>query len=364
VSPSKAVVLVGEPRASGWLPGGPNQGGFDGQSANVSSAPALAQVANRPLFVHALDWLHASGVKEVMIVASKKYKSVLRSVIGGGERWRFEASWLDELPTERLRESLGRLAAFVEDEPFVLHFADSLAKQGLAELLGGRTPAANEALLVVQPCSRSKRDDRVIDLRTRLPGRLGLRNGAPAGVAVLGSRMTAAGAALDDAPEPALELLAERVRELGGTLETRAAGDWWRFRSGTRALLEGNRFALEGQRPDFDAAQLVDSDIQGAVVAHPSARITSSVVRGPAVVGAGARLDHAYVGPYSSVGDDVTIEGAELENSIILPGASISHLGRRLEASVVGAKARVFRDFRLPSALRLTIGEGAEISLA
>jgi glucose-1-phosphate thymidylyltransferase len=59
----------------------------------------------------------------------------------------------------------------------------------------------------------------------------------------------------------------------------------------------------------------------------------------------------------------VDIEGAEIEHSVVLSGASISHLGGRLEASVIGPKSRVFRDFRLPRALRLTVGEGAEVSL-
>ena len=56
--------------------------------------------------------------------------------------------------------------------------------------------------------------------------------------------------------------------------------------------------------------------------------------------------------------------GAEGSSFSGLAGASISHLGARLEASVVGADAKIFRDFRLPRALRLQVGEGANVSLA
>ena len=42
----------------------------------------------------------------------------------------------------------------------------------------------------------------------------------------------------------------------------------------------------------------------------------------------------------------------------------IEHLGGRLEASVVGRGARVYRDFALPRAYRLRVGDGNEISLA
>ena len=72
----------------------------------------------------------------------------------------------------------------------------------------------------------------------------------------------------------------------------------------------------------------------------------------------------SYIGPYTSIGADVRIEGAEVERSIILPGASIMHIGGRLVGSVVGRDARVFRDFSLPRALRLNVGDGGEVSCA
>jgi hypothetical protein len=39
------------------------------------------------------------------------------------------------------------------------------------------------------------------------------------------------------------------------------------------------------------------------------------------------------------------------------------HVGGRLVASVVGRDARVFRDFSLPRALRLRVGDGTEVAL-
>jgi glucose-1-phosphate thymidylyltransferase len=158
-------------------------------------------------------------------------------------------------------------------------------------------------------------------------------------------------------------VLAERINQLGGNVRPRRVTAWWRFTRGAEAVLEGNRFALESLREVPPRGELIDSRIQGAVSIHPTVRLESSIVRGPAVIGAGVRLRDAYVGPYTSIGNDVVIEGAEVEHSIVMPEASIRHLGGRLEASVVGASARVCRDFRLPRALRLSVGRGAEVSL-
>lgn len=149
----------------------------------------------------------------------------------------------------------------------------------------------------------------------------------------------------------------------GGHVTLRQVKDWWRYRRSPDALLEGNRFALEGLKGSPVEAPLLDSRIEGAVSIDPSARLESSIVRGPAIIGARVSLRNAYVGPYTSIGDDVLVEGAEIEHSIIMPGASISHLGGRLQASVVGCNAKVFRDFSLPRGLRLNLGDGAEVCL-
>ena len=87
-------------------------------------------------------------------------------------------------------------------------------------------------------------------------------------------------------------------------------------------------------------------------------------MRGPAVIGRGARITDAYVGPYTAIGDDVVIEGAEIEHSIVLEGAQLRSVGTRIESSVIGQNARVARTFTRPSFLRLALGAGGEILLS
>jgi glucose-1-phosphate thymidylyltransferase len=330
----------------------------------LAQAPSAVPVANRALLCHALDWLAQAGVRDAAVIVPQELAGRARDAVAGGA-FRLRVSWVDQLPGEPLGQVLGDLTGFLDGEAFVLHLADSLAKQSLRSLTAGGADCDTEALLVVNE-SRGLELAQVVQLRAAVGGGPArprpLRNDS-AGVAVLGPGALDGAAGLDLDPEDAVETLVERVRLRGGRVGTCSVTDWWRFRGGTEALLEGNRFALEGRCADYDRSQLVDSKIQGAVILHPEARIKSSVVRGPAIIGARSRLRDAYVGPYTSIGDDVVVEGAEIEHSVVLPGASITHLGGRLEASVIGAKSRVFRDFRLPRALRLTVGEGAEVCL-
>jgi glucose-1-phosphate thymidylyltransferase len=355
---SKAVVL-----AQARTPG-------HGHSTQISPAttlpPApLLPVANRALLRHALEWLAEAGVREAAVVVPQELAGEAReaaAAVGGIPSVR----WVEQNPVEPLGSVLGDLTGFLDDEPFVLHMSDSLAKQSLCSLLVGRARCDTEALLVVDESSEAELAQ-VVQLRAAAgggPARLRPLRNASAGVAVLSARAVKAAADLDLDPEHVAEALSERLEQRGGRIGTCGVTAWWRFRGGTDALLEGNRFALDGARADYDRSQVAGSRIQGAVMVHPEARIRSSVVRGPAIIGARACLRDAYVGSYTSIGEDVVIEGAEIEHSVILPGASISHLGGRLEESVVGPNSRVFRDFRLPRAMRLTVGEGAEVCLA
>jgi len=236
-----------------------------------------------------------------------------------------------------------------------------VAKQSLGSLLEG---SGSEDALLMEHDPSADSLGQVVDLHAIGNGARRRLAGQGAGVAVLGADAVEAALSLEIPSDFVAETLAEAIGDRGRRVRTQWVSNWWRFRGGgADSLLEGNRFALEGQSADFAGAELIDSKIQGPVIVHPLARIESSIVRGPAVIGARAHLCDAYVGPYTSIGDDVRIEGAEIEHSVILAGASISHLGGRLEASVVGPKSKVFRDFRLPRAMRLTLGEGAEVSL-
>jgi glucose-1-phosphate thymidylyltransferase len=154
-----------------------------------------------------------------------------------------------------------------------------------------------------------------------------------------------------------------RVREGAARIERRSAGGW-RCSGSAEDLLIGNRFVLGHMGITSRREAGPDSPLGAGVLIDPTARVESSVLRGPSVIGPGARVVDCYVGPYSSIGPGVHAEGSEIEDSIILSGATITNLGRRLEASIVGRGAHLSRDFTLPSVLRMRVGERAEVALA
>ena len=82
-----------------------------------------------------------------------------------------------------------------------------------------------------------------------------------------------------------------------------------------------------------------------------------------AIIGAGSSITDAYIGPYTAVGENVRIEKAELEHSIVMPGSSIRDLAGRIEASLIGKDVDIHRSPHVPRAYRFVVGDSSEISI-
>jgi len=127
-------------------------------------------------------------------------------------------------------------------------------------------------------------------------------------------------------------------------------------------MLEANRLVLEDIERRIDG-ELIDSRVEGRVVIERGARLERSLVRGPAVIGADARISDAYIGPYTSIASNVVVSGSEIEHSILLSGSQVRDLGARMEASMLGRNAELARGDGLPRTLRLIVGDNSEIAI-
>jgi glucose-1-phosphate thymidylyltransferase len=137
---------------------------------------------------------------------------------------------------------------------------------------------------------------------------------------------------------------------------------WWKDTGRLEDMLAANRLILDTIATRVEG-ELIDSQCDGRVIVEPGARLERSTVRGPAVVGARARLIDAYVGPYSAIGEDCVIERAEVEHSILLAGSSVRDLDGRMESSLLGRNVHIARDELQPRAYRFMVGDNSEIAI-
>jgi glucose-1-phosphate thymidylyltransferase len=148
----------------------------------------------------------------------------------------------------------------------------------------------------------------------------------------------------------------------GLTVRPHIVDGWWKDTGKLEDMLEANRLILETFERRVDGT-VEDSRIEGKVVVEAGAVITRSVVRGPAIIGRGARISHAYVGPFTSIGNDVEITESEIEHSIVLEGSSLRDLSNRVIDSLIGKNVRIYREPVKPSAYRFMLGDNSEVGI-
>ncbi|HET7711066.1 MAG TPA: glucose-1-phosphate thymidylyltransferase, partial [Thermoanaerobaculia bacterium] len=72
---------------------------------------------------------------------------------------------------------------------------------------------------------------------------------------------------------------------------------------------------------------------------------------------------HAYVGPYTSIGNGCSVEYCEIENSIVLENSVIAYVDGRIEASLIGRNVKIGRTHRKPAAYRFMVGDNSEVGI-
>jgi glucose-1-phosphate thymidylyltransferase len=348
----------------------PAMGLFSGDGA---ASTALARVANRPIVCHVLDAMLQARVAEVALLVPASMSEQLRACVQADGPAGLAVEYV---PFEdgALERALARVGDFAAEAPCVVHAANGLLTQPLAPLLAALEDEGRDLVAFVH---RQPAVSRSIGLAARRMLRLtGVREEDRA-LDLAGACLFGAGTLRDALAMHAwrcgeldLVALAERLVDTGAGVSIERVSGWRSYTGEATDLLECNRIAFDAlsRDPAQDVTEIQGSEsegnrIEGYVEAHATACVRSSVIVGPATLGPGAQVVDSYIGPYTSIGADVRIEGAEVERSIILRGASITHIGGRLVGSVVGRDARVFRDFSLPRALRVNVGDGGEVAL-
>jgi glucose-1-phosphate thymidylyltransferase len=138
---------------------------------------------------------------------------------------------------------------------------------------------------------------------------------------------------------------------------------WWKDTGKLDDLLEANRLILDTIARRIEGSVDADSRVEGKVIVEPGAIVERSVVRGPVIVGARARIVNAFVGPFTSIMNDAEVRGSEIEHSIVLEGSSIVDLATRVEDSLIGKNVRIYRLPVKPSAYRFMLGDNSEVGI-
>ncbi len=339
------------------------------QPITFTSAKQLVPVANRPVLFYGIDAMASAGIKEIGIIIAPETGDEIREMVGSGEQFGVNVTFIEQDQPAGLAHAVLTAEEFLGTDPFVMYLGDNLLQGGISDLVEAFRSSSPDALILLTPVSDPENygvaeldGDRVISLQEKPPEPK--TNLALVGVYMFTAGIHDAARAIEPSARGELEITdaIQYLVDEGKRVEPHVVQGWWKDTGRLEDMLEANRLVLDTVERRLDG-ELIDSTCEGRVIVEAGAILERSTVRGPAVIGAGARLIDAYVGPYSAIGERCVVERAEVENSILLEGSSVTDLNARVESSLLGRDVTIARSDGQPSAYRFLVGDRSDIGV-
>jgi glucose-1-phosphate thymidylyltransferase len=334
-----------------------------------TSAKQLVPVANKPVLFYGLEAMADAGIREVGIIIAPETGGEIRDAVGDGSRFGLSIEYIEQEAPLGLAHAVLTAEPFLGRNPFVMYLGDNLLRDGIGELVDTFRREEPDALILLTPVPDPEHYG-VAELSDGRVTRLVEKPSEPrtdlalVGVYMFTPAVFDAARSIEPSGRGELEIT-DAIQTLvdgGLRVDPHIVHGWWKDTGQVEDMLEANRLILDDLEERVEG-ELVETRVEGRVVIEQGARLERSTVRGPAIVGRGSQVSDAYIGPYTAVGDDVRIEGAELEHSIVLSGSRIGQLEYRIEASLIGRNVRIGRGPALPKAYRFVVGDNADVQI-
>jgi glucose-1-phosphate thymidylyltransferase len=334
-----------------------------------TSAKQLVPVANKPVLFYGIEALVAAGITEIGIIIAPETGDEIREAAGDGSKFGASITYITQSAPKGLAHALLTAEEFLQDGPFVMYLGDNLLRDGITDLVERFRADEPDALILLtevpDPWHYGVAEldgDTVVRLveKPKDPP----SNMALVGVYMFASPIFDAAKAIEPSARGELEITdaIQKLIDDRQKVESFTVRGWWKDTGQLADMLEANRLVLEEIEQEI-GGELSETNVEGRVLVEAGATVERSTVRGPAIIGAGAVIRDAYIGPYTSIDRDCTVERCEVEHSILLEGATVADLDVRLEASLLGKNAKLARGTGVPKTLRMIVGDNSEIEI-
>jgi len=334
-----------------------------------TSAKQLVPVANKPVLFYGIEALVEAGILEIGIVVGDTAAEI-RAAVGDGSRWGARVTYIEQDAPRGLAHAVLISEPFIGREPFVMYLGDNLLNKGIARFVREfeREKPAAQILLAHVPDPQmfgvaeldGERVVRLVEKPKEPKSDLAL-----VGVYLFSEHIFESVKRITPSFRDELEITDAIQDLIDRNLEVRPhiVDGWWKDTGKLEDMLEANRLILDTLEPRIEGEVDAESRIEGKVVIEAGAVVERSVIRGPVIIGVRARIVHAYVGPFTSIMNDVEIRNSEIEHSIVLEGSSVCDLTSRVVDSLMGRNVRIHRVPIKPSAYRFMVGDNSEVGI-
>jgi glucose-1-phosphate thymidylyltransferase len=333
-----------------------------------TSAKQLIPVANKPILFYGLEAIRDAGIREVGLVVGSTADEV-RAACGDGSSWGLEISYIVQDAPRGLAHAVLVARDFLGDDDFVMYLGDNVLLEGITRFVEEFERHRPNAQIFLAAVPEPERfgvavldGDRVARLVEKPKEHIS--DLALVGVYLFDSTVHEAVASVEPSWRGELEITdsIQALIDAGRTVRPEMVTGWWKDTGKLEDLLEANRIMLSVMESRVEGDVDGRSRLVGPVVIEQGAKVSGSVIRGPAIVGEETIVEDCLLGPNASIYYGCTVSGSEIEDSIIMERCRIEDV-RGVSQSLVGKDVEVRRGRGRPAMYRLMLGDQSQIEV-
>ncbi len=336
-----------------------------------TTAKHLIPVANKPVIVYTLEFMLQAQVKDVAIVVSPENEKLFRDTLGDGSSFGLSLTYVLQYEPKGIAHAVYQAKEFLKDEPFLMILGDNLIFENIAKVVEEFKTNGLDATILVSQVPDPRAYGVAVLENGRVKYLVEKPKEPPSNLAIVGVYLL----------KPAIFKAIENIKpswrgeleitdaiqylvEQGYKVTAHVISGWWKDTGKPEDLLDANRKILDSMKDTYLLGSTDENSIiQGRVCLGKGSFISNSVIRGPVVIGENTKIINTYVGPYTAIGNHVTLDNCEVENSILMDRCSVVNITERLESSILGKEAKVFKNTKIPKAIRVILGDLSSVEL-
>jgi len=335
-----------------------------------TSAKQLIPIANKPVLFRVIEAIRDAGIRDIGIIVGDTAADI-KEAVGRGGRWNVDITYIHQKAPLGLAHAVMISEEFLGDDRFVMFLGDNVIEGGISPLIKGFSHSEWNSQIVLTRVEHAEQygvaelsDEgeiiRLVEKPKVPPSDLAL-----VGIYMFDSSILKAVKSISPSWRGELEITdaIQWLIDHGKSVHPYVHRGWWIDTGKPGDMLEANDLALEELEYTIEGYVDRDSQVGRRVLVEKGVEIINSVVRGPTIIGQDSRIVNSYVGPFTSISHDVTVEDSEIEHSVVLEHSLIKGIQSRIQDSLIGRYVRIERSPIRPKALKLTLGDHSQAGI-
>lgn len=332
-------------------------------------------VANKPLIFYPIETIADVGIKKIAITYNPGGKDLAESFLGDGSKWGLKFTYILQEKPAGVGDVIRVCEEFVKGEPFVFHLGDNIFSEGIkkqVEYFQKRKP--NAMVTMVHHPENTRLGVPYFDKEGRLVKYAEKPKNPPHDFAIPGLYFFDSNVFKCFRGKDAIKLSERGEYEIsfpfqwlidhGYRVEVMEYKGKWLDPGKFNDWIESNQYLLD-KMPEEKVKSKIDNTVKvtNKLYLGKNCKIKNTEIRGPVSILDNVTVIDSYIGPYTAIAENCTIQSARIENCILMRGVVISDVKQQIDNSLIGPESEISGNHGQRTCYEFFLGEKAKIKL-